>query len=185
MSLPVSFTLDASGLRPFTEAWRSASASLRDGTDGRGVAHQARRRFAELTLEDVPGFVRQRLGVVPVLADWLCDARWPLPGPIMADVAGALVYFSDQCDLIPDANPRFGLLDDAVVIELALREQRDEWLAWLAFDAARMRHPELGDLLDREGWLGLSERQRLRLYRAAAPARELDPAALAATFRVH
>lgn len=185
MSLPVSFTLDASGLRPFAEAWRSASETVRDGHDAHGVARQARRHYAALVLDEVPVFVRQRLDVVPVLADWLCDARWPLPEPIARDVAGALAYFSDASDLIPDANPRFGLLDDAVVIELALREQRDEWLAWLAFDAARSRHPELAELFDRSGWLGLSDRQRLRLHRDVAPARELDPGTWAATFRVH
>ena len=46
------------------------------------------------------------------------DTVWKLPGEDRERIKNALAYFADPDDLIPDDVPGFGLLDDAVVIDL-------------------------------------------------------------------
>ena len=152
-------TLDESGLEPFRRAWREAVEGIGARSDAAALADEAVRCLGEAP-GDQPAFVRERIAEVPAIAAMIGDARWSAPEAVRRDLLGALAYFADPRDLIPDQRPRFGLLDDALVIELALRAHPHEWRAWREFDDFRRAHPEL-DGLDRDGWMQI-RRQQLR-----------------------
>jgi uncharacterized membrane protein YkvA (DUF1232 family) len=67
--------------------------------------------------------------------DWELDARERNP------VLSALAYLCDPEDIIPDDIPGIGLLDDAVMIELAFRELRHEIEAYEDFCRYRKSLP--------------------------------------------
>jgi uncharacterized membrane protein YkvA (DUF1232 family) len=54
------------------------------------------------------------------------DDDWELDEQERNPVLSALAYLCDPEDIIPDNIPGIGLLDDAVMIELAFRELRHE-----------------------------------------------------------
>lgn len=163
MSAPLSLVLDSANLQPFEEALEDARANLRDAQDRAAAAFEAERRLGLLAFARTPEFVRERLDLIPAIGAMLRDGRWDAPAAFAQDLAGALAYFSDQCDLIPDASPQFGLLDDALVVELALRRHLAEWHEWRRFDALRQVRTDLADELDRGAWFALRERQRQQL----------------------
>ena len=80
---------------------------------------------------------------------------WRLDDKARTDLLAALSYFVDPDDLIPDTQPRYGLLDDALVIDIAIRAQHHEWLAWQEFDRFRRDLRARGDFrpLDRQLWM--------------------------------
>lgn len=74
----------------------------------------------------VPEFMGERLEVLRKMIAMVRDADWRLEGDDRRHVLNALTYFADPEDLIPDAIPGIGLLDDAIMIDLAANELRPE-----------------------------------------------------------
>ena len=74
-------------------------------------------------------------------------------------VLGALVYFCDPEDLIPDHVPGLGFLDDAIYVEIVIRELAAEIESYEEFcqfrDAEEARRKEQGEdtHVEREQWL--------------------------------
>jgi len=147
------FRLDKDSLTPFRAAWNRAVQSQR-GRDASDLFEAAEARVGELEQRAMPGFVRERLALVPYVLAMLRDPGWGAGPDVRAGLAGALAYLDEPDDLIPDSHPRYGLLDDALVLEIALAAHRDEWRAWLEFEAFRQRHFP-GEPIRREEWLAL------------------------------
>ncbi|MCB1560988.1 MAG: DUF1232 domain-containing protein [Xanthomonadales bacterium] len=147
----IELRLEGAELEPFRQAW---AAQRRDG-DGSRTLLKCARNFAAVDLHSLPPFVRQRLDVVPQMIALIGDRDWQLEDEPRADLLAALRYFVDPDDLIPDQQPRYGLLDDALVIDIAIRARHHEWLAWQEFDRFRRELRAKGDFrpLDREQWL--------------------------------
>ena len=74
----------------------------------------------------VPQFIRERLERLTMMIRMLEDLEWRLPSAESARVLNALAYFAEPDDLIPDEIPGLGFLDDAIMIELVVRELRHE-----------------------------------------------------------
>ncbi|MDH4256636.1 MAG: YkvA family protein [Gammaproteobacteria bacterium] len=74
-------------------------------------------------------------------------------------VLGALLYFCDPEDLIPDHIPGLGFLDDAIYVELVLQELRaeitsyEEFCAYRIAEENRRRAQGLDPHVEREAWL--------------------------------
>lgn len=188
MFTQISLTLDAIDLQPFLHALGQARQGLRDATDRDSVVNAAQRGLARSDSAQTPEFVRQRLELIPSVGAFVRDTRWDASLAAVEDLAGALAYFSEPCDLIPDASPQFGLLDDALVLELALRRHLAEWREWRRFDALRQARTDLADELDRQAWLALRERQRRQLLQRSPWnrfARPLSHSAGDPGFQVH
>jgi len=67
----------------------------------------------------------------------LTDIHWRLPHDDATRVLNALAYFTEPEDLIPDHIPGLGFLDDAIMIELVVRELKHEIEAYHDFCAYR------------------------------------------------
>ena len=78
------------------------------------------------------------------------------------DVISALAYFYHAKDLIDDSLPVLGLLDDAIMIELVVREMQNEISAYEEFCRFRSSQESLsGKNISREDWLN-SKRREIR-----------------------
>ncbi|MDH3687371.1 MAG: YkvA family protein, partial [Myxococcales bacterium] len=64
------------------------------------------------------------------VAALLRDDDWRLPKSARIRARIVFSYFLDERDLIPDDAPLFGLLDDAIMIELLVQELADELQGW-------------------------------------------------------
>ena len=74
--------------------------------------------------------LRQRIGLLMQFVDEASGAR---NSPAVREAAFALFYFLKGYDLIPDSLPQVGLMDDALLVDTALRRNAGELRAhWAA-----------------------------------------------------
>lgn len=106
----------------------------------------------------VPEFISQRLMKLDTMINMVLDESWAMPEAERKRVLSALAYFSDPEDLIPDEIPGLGFLDDAIMVELVVRELKHEIEAYSDF--CKFRSAELtrrnlseDEDLSRAGWL--------------------------------
>lgn len=138
--MPLTLTLNLSerDLAHFATAIDSARSGVA-GKSPTEVAAAAGALLARAKAAVVPDFVAERLGLLETLVAMIGDAAWSLPAEDLERVVGALAYFSDPRDLIPDHLPVLGFLDDAIAIELAARELQHEIEAYDDFCEFRQR----------------------------------------------
>ena len=94
----------------------------------------------QASTDKVPTFIRERLGYLESMIEMLLDHEWRLPEKESTRVLNALAYFCEPEDLIPDHIPGLGFLDDAIMIELVVRELRHEIDAYKDFCEFRASH---------------------------------------------
>jgi uncharacterized membrane protein YkvA (DUF1232 family) len=176
MTLRVSFDLEESDLEHFRlimEAARKAAGRH----EPEEIVGNAEKLLAAMKNSEAPHFIVQRVDKLRLMIDMLADTDWRLPHEEAGRVLNALAYFSEPEDLIPDTVPGLGFLDDAIMIELVVRELRHEIEAYEDFCNFRERaRAEQGKNADvsREAWLDnrRSELQsRMRRRRKAGPGR--------------
>ena len=137
------------------------------------VIEGAESLLREIDPKQVPRFIGDRLTELRRMIDMLVDHEWRLPQRDAARVLNALAYFTDPEDLIPDHVPGIGFLDDAIMIELVVRDLRHELDAYRDFcDFRRQKAAGRGvkaksSEVTREKWLddrrkALLERMRRR-----------------------
>ena len=169
MSLRVTFELDESDLQHFRLIMRAARQSAARLSPGDIVA-AANGRLERMADHTPPAFVAERLEKLKLLIKMLTDIDWRLPHADARRVLCALSYFNETNDLIPDHVPGLGFLDDAIMIELVVRELRHELEAYRDFcDFRRQKVAEMKNkpLTRRNKWLEnrrqeLQERMRRR-----------------------
>jgi uncharacterized membrane protein YkvA (DUF1232 family) len=146
----------------------------------------ARELLASVGTSRVPQFVSERLDSLKLMIEMLVDHEWRLPDRDAARVLNALAYFREPQDLIPDHIPGLGFLDDAIIIELVMREMRHEIDAYRDFCDFRTTHkPNRGikaktSNLTRDKWLesrrqALQSRMRRRRKRSGAGSAKPPP----------
>ena len=158
MSLKLSIELSKTDLDHFRREMRSARALAKErGQDEIIAASEA--LLGKVGTEAAPEFIRDRLQRIKVLVDMLRDEEWRLPDAERGRVLNALAYFCEPEDMIPDEIPGLGLLDDAIMVELVVRELRHEIEAYEDF--CNYRSDQAGaDPGDRKAWI---EARRLAL----------------------
>lgn len=138
------------------------------------ITQAASQLVASATKVKVPDFIAQRLSKLASLIDMVHDAGWALPAGDKQRVLTALIYFADPKDVIPDTVPVVGYLDDAIMIELCVRELKHELEAYEDFVVYRKNESAKRGVephaLDREDWLAnhrleLQERMERRRKR--------------------
>lgn len=156
MTLRISFDLDENDLKHFRlimEDARKAAARLAP----EDIVAGAKGLLKDVGEARPPGFIVDRIQKLRLMIDMISDIEWRLPHQDAVRVLNALAYFAEPEDLIPDSIPGLGFLDDAIMIELVVRELKHEIEAYQDFCDYRDRTlRERGDraTVSREGWLG-------------------------------
>ena len=156
----ISFELDENDLKHFRLIMNEARQTARRLAPEDIVA------AAEQLLEDAPesgapGFIVERIDKLRLMIRMVSDIEWRLPHQETTRVLNALAYFAEPEDLIPDSIPGLGFLDDAIMIELVVRELRHEIEAYQDFCDYRERLAAKGDgsHASREGWLNARRKE--------------------------
>lgn len=156
MTLRISFELDDKDLKHFRLIMEEArKATVRMAPED--IVAGAEDLLKDAAEASAPGFIIDRLHKLRLMIDMLSDIEWRLPHQEATRVLNALAYFAEPEDLIPDHIPGLGFLDDAIMIELVVRDLKHEIEAYQDFCDYRDRiRREQGNKADvsREGWLG-------------------------------
>lgn len=182
MGMRISIDLDEEDLKHFRLIMRQArNTSLRLRPED--IVTAAEHLLRNIDGESVPLFVRERLDKLDIMIRMLTDHEWRLPKKDTLRVLNALAYFTEPEDLIPDHVPGIGYLDDAIMIELVVRELKHEIDAYVDFCDFRASHPPGKGIkrkstdVTREKWLEnrrreLQDRMRRRRRKASPGSRK-------------
>lgn len=174
MSLRISFELNEDDLKHFRLIMHEAR-QVASRLPPEDIVAAAEELLADAEESTAPGFIVDRLQSLRLMIRMLSDIEWRLPHQEATRVLNALAYFAEPDDLIPDSIPGLGFLDDAIMIELVVRELKHEIEAYRDFCTYRDRLTEEqghAAKISREGWLDnrrkdLQTRMRRRRKRTA------------------
>jgi uncharacterized membrane protein YkvA (DUF1232 family) len=164
MPLAISFELSDRDLEHFQNAIKAATFSAGSKSSEEVIAAAGKLLEDAVNLQ-LPDFIYERLDKLDALIAMLRDEGWQLPEEDRQRVLSALVYFADPKDIIPDNVPVLGYFDDAIAIELCVRELRHELDAYDEFCDFRQNEAERRGMnpstVGRAEWLG-SRRDELQ-----------------------
>jgi len=123
------------------------------------IASAAERAITRHRDGATPPFVQSRMAALARLEGLAADVAWSASAELKRQIGVLLEYRCDAGDLIPDDRPVIGLLDDAVLVDVALQLLRGELADYedfcrfrrVAAEFAGMSEAETG--LTREHWL--------------------------------
>lgn len=141
MSLDITIHLGDEDLDHFIEAMKRAQAKAADLSPDT-ITSAASRLLVDVPKVKVPVFIRDRLEKLDTMIQLVKDDGYGLPDEDRQRVLSCLAYFADPHDIIPDNVPVIGFLDDAIMIELCVRELRPEIEAYSDFVVYRNREAE-------------------------------------------
>ena len=157
MPLAISFELSDRDLEHFNAAIKAAAFTAGSKSEEEIIGAAGKLLESANTLA-LPDFIMERLDKLDALIAMLRDEGWALPEEDRQRVLSALVYFADPQDIIPDNVPVLGYFDDAIAIELCVRELRHELDAYDEFCDFRQNEAERRGLnpatVGRAEWLG-------------------------------
>lgn len=178
MALEFNIEISDKDLTYFMQAMQRAEQRA-SGKSGQQILEEASKTFSGAHAQQMPAFVRSRLDSVENLIAMAGDEGWALSEEDRSRVVGALTYFADPEDLIPDDIPVLGFLDDAIMIEVVQQvlqpeiqayaefcEYRTEEAAHRGTDAAKLGREDW--LEDRRAELQARMRQRRTSYAPSA-----------------
>ncbi len=140
MAYKLTIELSERDLKHFRRELRRARESV-GIADDEEILGAAAELVASLRRTELPDFVTARLEKLELMLAMMRDDDWELDEQERNPVLSALAYLCDPEDIIPDNIPGIGLLDDAVMIELAFRELRHEIDAYEDFCRYRKSLP--------------------------------------------
>lgn len=159
MPLDITFTLSDDDLDHFQKVVDKAKSVMKSPQSAAQIEAAARQLIDDSRKGDLPDFIASRLSKLEVVINMVGDAEWKLSEEERKRVLGALVYFCDPEDLIPDHIPGIGFLDDAIYVELVIRELKSEIESYEEFCSFRISEEQrrkdqgLDPYVEREQWL--------------------------------
>lgn len=159
LPLDITFTLSDHDLEHFQAIVDKTKAKLEDTTPDKQIEDAARALIDNARSVDLPDFISTRLAKLQVVIDMINDAEWQLGDDERKRVIGALAYFCSPDDIISDSVPGLGFLDDAIYVELILRELKaevgsyEEFCNYRIAEEDRRREEGIDTRVDREQWL--------------------------------
>ena len=121
MSLRVIFDLSDRDLHHFREMMDKCRETARTMTDQEIIRTTTHNVLEEARKSELPDFIAERLDKLEMLTE---DRE---------RILGAIAYFADPEDLIPDRIPGLGFLDDAILVALVVRDLKHEIEAYQDF----------------------------------------------------
>lgn len=138
MSLSLTIDLNDHDLEHFASALEAARKAAA-GKSPEEIVQAASKLLEGAQQVRAPDFIRERLERLDDMIAMVRDEGWHLDEEDRQHVLSALVYFADPQDVIPDHVQVLGYLDDAIMIELCVRELRHELEAYDDFCEYRER----------------------------------------------
>lgn len=134
MSMQIAFEITDPDLERFAAMAQRVKSQMPADCDPRTLAELVRVKLEGARQSgECPAFIFERIERLEQLADMIEDEEWGLEGDELSRVKGALFYFAEPADMIPDRVPVLGFLDDAVMVELTLRDFEPELAAYDKF----------------------------------------------------
>jgi len=186
--MPLTVTLEFSDQE--LEYFQSLVDAIRERNSERSpheIAVTAAAEVERLRSAARSSFVARRIDRVGRLIAMIEDPDWALPEPERVRILAALAYVADANDLVPDDVPVLGLVDDAIMLELLLREFRHELEAYEEFDAFRREQLALRDKPDQHRHVSVADwldSRRQALHARMAERRERDLARNGESFQL-
>jgi uncharacterized membrane protein YkvA (DUF1232 family) len=179
----ISFELSKKDLMYFRDRLASVKGSG-GALNERRVIRSAGRMVTDAAESDPPEFVSERIAKLARLIEMLSDSEWGLKEEDRTQILYALAYFVDPDDMIPDRVPVIGYLDDAIMIELVVRELKHEIEAYEDFCSFRENNRDTEGEADRLAAksiallarMGRRRRKDRKIRRASSSARGSRPA---------
>lgn len=125
MSITLNFELNDRDLAHFQQAMERSQKAA-EGKSNQEIVDCAVGLLADASKVHIPDFIKERLLRLDDMIAMVRDDAWALPEADKQRVLSALMYFCDPQDVIPDHVEVLGFLDDAVMIELSVRELKHE-----------------------------------------------------------
>ncbi len=125
MSITLNFELNDRDLAHFTAAMDRARKAA-EGKSNADIISASVALLDDASKVHIPDFIKDRLLRLDDMIAMVRDEAWALPEADQQRVLSALMYFCDPQDVIPDSVEVLGFLDDAVMIELSVRELKHE-----------------------------------------------------------
>lgn len=132
MPLAINFELSDRDLDQLDEAIKKAATAV-IGKPAAEILEAAGQLLKDAGDKKLPDFIFERLEKLDALIAMVRDEGWALPDEDRVRVMDALAYFADPNDMIPDHIPVLGYFDDAIAIELCVRQLRHELDAYEEF----------------------------------------------------
>lgn len=184
MSLHINFKLSDSDLEFFSGVMNQALEKVK-GLSQQQIIANAEKLLQQVNESDTTDFIRDHMGQLETLISMVVDEGWGLIEDDRARVLGALSYFSEPQDLIPDDTPGLGYLDDTIIIEIVCKALENEIQAYgefLIFRASEInRRGNNAAPLQRTDWLEQRRQQlhaRMRRRREGQASRTKSPFSL-------
>ncbi len=159
MPLDITFTLSDQDLEHFQGIVNKAKSAMEGGESNASIEAAARQLINDAKSTDLPEFIADRLTKLEVVINMVSDEEWQLSEKERNRVLGALIYFCDPEDLIPDHVPGLGFLDDAIYVEIIIRElsaeieSYEEFCTFRKAEEARRKENGQDPHVEREEWL--------------------------------
>jgi uncharacterized membrane protein YkvA (DUF1232 family) len=174
--IKIALTIGDDDLEHFRGHMRESRAAAKEA-GSEAVIAAAEELLEKVRRVDPPEFVRERLGKLETLIAMVKDERWAIPQDVRTRVLGALAYFVQPQDMIPDDVPVLGFIDDAIIVELIVRELRHDIAAYeefRRFGRLNGKHPGPAEdsVVDSREFLAARERLRRRARRRSKRERE-------------
>lgn len=138
MSLSLAIDLNDRDLAHFANALKAAH-KVAGEKPADEIVQAAAALLEDAQKVEIPDFIRDRLERLDDMIAMVRDEGWHLDDEDRRQVLSALVYFADPKDVIPDHVEVLGYLDDAIMIELCVRELKHELDAYDDFCEFRAR----------------------------------------------
>jgi uncharacterized membrane protein YkvA (DUF1232 family) len=132
MSLAITIELGDADLQHFIGAMQRAQSEAKN-LSPQQITEAASKLLVDGHKVKLPHFIAERLGKLDSMIAMANDEGFALPEEDRQHVLACLTYFANPQDIIPDGVPVLGFLDDAIMIELCVRELQYEIEAYEDF----------------------------------------------------
>ncbi len=178
MPVDITITLSDEDLQKFQDSVDKGKLAVVDEKSARSIEDRAAELIERAGATDLPQFISNRLLKLRILLNMIRDVEWKLTEEEVHSIRGALYYFVDPDDLIPDHIPGIGLLDDAMYAEIVVQELKIEikmYQEFCQFRIAEENHRRAQGIdphVGREDWIAekravlharMRERRALRM----------------------